>query len=327
MKKEPLANFINEYELKQNVKQAVKVSHDVLITKDTITQYIHEHSDENKVYFNKIKTTLQKIRKQEKVILFNEKKIYFHTYRILFIIEQYIHVLDFYNSDEYKKYSFAKHRSDSSKVERKYHKLQLKELDISSYSFMDELKSTMLKQHLSRKELVDLVLNFFTIFPQTNINYEAMSDNKLLIDMIQKVFLHFSSTYINSEDVIYKSLMIVLNTYLRNVMKVDSSYSKKIVNDLLKKLFNFQDETSSGTMLNKIYISGRIANMPIFKNTSKDSLYSEELKGELKVLMQYAQKDFLGLENLNINLEEFFNENPINAYLRIHPMEFMQKIG
>ena len=326
MKKERLNSLIHQYELKPNIKQTIKVSHDILITKDTIEQYIKEHSDECKIYFHKIKPILQRIRKSEKVVLFNNAKIYFHTYRILFIIEQYIDVVDFYTSQNYQKYSFAKNRSDSSKAKREYHKLQLKELDISSFSFMDKLKAEILKQHLSRKELVDLVLNFYTIFPQSNINYEAMSDNDLLIDMIKKVFSHFSSTYINSENIIYKSLMIILNTYLRTVMQVEASYTKKIVNEILWTLFNFKDDTSSGTMLNKIYIAGRINNIPIFKNTTKDTIYSEQLKNEFRTLMKYAQKDFIEIENFNLNVEEFFDENPIKAYLNIYPIEFMQKI-
>lgn len=325
MNKQPLNSFLHQYQLKPNIKQTIKVSHDILITKGTINKYITEHSNENKAYFNKIKPILQKIRKNEKVVLFHNTKIYFHTYRILSIIEQYIYAVDFYNSPEYKKYSFAKNKSDTSKVQKEFHKLQVKELDISSFSFLDKLKAEILKQYLSRKELVDLVLNFYTIFPKSNINYKAMSENELLKDMVQKIFFHFSSTYISSENIIYKSLMIILNTYLRTVMKVEASYTKKIVDEILLTLFNFKDNTSSGTMLRKIYISGRIANLPIFKNTTKDEIYPEQLKNELKTLMKYAQRDFLGLDSLNTNIEQFFNENPIKAYLNIYPIEFMQK--
>jgi len=64
MKKEKLNNFINNYQLKQNIQHKFNVSHDILITKHTIEQYILEHSDTNKIYFNKIKSILQKIRKQ-----------------------------------------------------------------------------------------------------------------------------------------------------------------------------------------------------------------------------------------------------------------------
>lgn len=327
MNKEPIVNFINQYDLNTNIKQEIKISHSIAITQETIKKYISIHSDKNIVYFKSIKEILQKIRKSETVRVFDDTKIYLHTYRILFIIEQYIEALDFYNSENYKKYSFAKNKSDSSKVEREYHKLHVKEFDIYSYTFVDKLKSKILEQHLNKKELTDIVFNFYTIFPLSNINYEAMSDNELLIEMIQKVFSHFSSTYIGSEDVIYKSLMIVLNSYLRTIMKVNASYTKKIVDDLLQELFSFKDETSSGTMLNKIYISGRINNLPIFKNSSKNEIYSEKLKDEFTIFMKYIKKDFSGLEEFNLNVDDFFNENPINAYLRLYPIEFMHKIG
>nr|WP_321266073.1 hypothetical protein [uncultured Sulfurimonas sp.] len=327
MKQEPLQNFINQFKLKPNIKQKIKISHDILITQNTINEYMKKHSNVNEIYFKSIKSTLQKIRKNEKVVLLDNTKIYFHTYRILHIIEQYINILDYYNSENYKKYSFAKNRSDSSKVKREYYKLQVKEFDIYSYTFVDKLKAKLLEQYINRKELVDIVLNFYTIFPQSNINYEAMSSNELLIDMIQKVFSHFSSTYISSEDIIYKSLMIVLNAYLKTVMKMNSSYTKKITDELLHELFNFKDTTNSSTMLDKIYISGRIHNFPIFKNSSKKEIYSIKLKNEFTTFIRYIQKDFLELENVHLNIDNFFNENPINAYFNQYPIEFMHKIG
>jgi len=323
MLKEPITQYINYYQLKPNIQQNYRITHDILITQDTLNKYLSYHP-KNEDYFKKIKTVLQKIRKNEKVVLLDNTKIYFHTYRILFFIDHYINALDFYNSEKYIKYSFAKYKSNSNKVEREYFKLQKQSFDPYLFTGSNKLEKKILELFLARKELVDLVLNHYTLFPQGNINYDSINDgDKTLKIDVKRIFSHFASTYISSEDVILKSLTIVLYAYMTLQMKMDSSHAKKIVQELLFTLFNFEFETVS---TKKIYIAGRLDNFPIFKNSSKDLIYSNELKKDFEVFTKYIQRGFSDLGELNLDVNDFFNENPIHTYFYQYPVEFLDKI-
>ena len=324
MEKAPLNKFIHNYQLKPNIKQKYRVTHDILITNSTIKKYCQYHQDVEEKFYTNIKSTLQKIRKSEKAVKLDNTTIYFHTYRILFWIDLYQKALDFFNSNEYKKFSFAKYASKNKKIEDEFFRLQKESLDPYFFTGTSRLRMKILQLFLENRDLVDLVLNTQTLIPKLVIKYEALENyNANIMTTIQKIFDHFASSYISSEDVILKSLSIVLYSYLTFHMKIKTSYAKGIVQEIMQELFNYDFQSISNQ---NIYIAGRLNNLPIFKNSSKNEIYSEQLKHDFTVFSKYIQRGFTGLDYFDLNPEKYFNENPIKAYFEQYPIEFMDKI-
>lgn len=106
-------------------------------------------------------------------------------------------------------------------------------------------------------------------------------------------------------------------------MRINNSYAKDRTQEIMVELFNFNFETIA---THNIYIAGRLDNLPIFKNSSKKEIYSENLKKDFAIFSKYIQRGFSGLEIYNLSPEHYFNENPIKAYFGQYPIEFMDKI-
>ena len=266
------------------------------------------------------------------IINFEKINIYYHTYRILFWIYQYTKILDFYQSDEYKKYSFAKHKSATSKFKRDYKKNKKEAYDKSNaYTGDNRIHAFSLRKYLLHRDLMDIYFNTTTLFPKNNINYELLQEveetNTTIMNIVQKIHTYYSSSYIHSEDVIYESLAIVINGYMRLKIGMESKISNQITNELLYELFNYDINKTSSNRLSNIYIAGRINNMPIFKNSKKEEIFSQEDKEKFSILLEEAKQDFTDSDDIFLDVEEYFNSNPLKAYFEQYPMEFLSKIG
>lgn len=327
-----LTNFIHHYKLKREVIKKINITHNKVITIDTLKVFQSLHSDFDEVYIKSIKSILQRIYKSDKVINFEKINIYFHTYRILFWIYQYTKILDFYQSDDYKKYSFAKQKSAKEKFKREYNKNREELFDKSNaYTGDNRVHAFTLRKYLSQKKLMDIYFNASTLFLKNNINYELLQKveetDKTTMNVVQKIHTYYSSSYIDSEDVIYESLAIIINGYMRLKIGMDSKISNQITNELLYALFDYQVEKTSSDRLSNIYIAGRINNIPIFKNSKKEEIFSQEDKNKFSLLLEEAKQDFADSDDIFLDVEEYFNSNPLKAYFEQYPMEFLSKIG
>lgn len=332
MSRDILSNFIHQYNLKPEITTTIKITKNKAITNDTLKVFQSLHSDFYAVYIKSIKSTLQRLYKSDKVIKFEKTKIYYHSYRIVFWIYQYIQILDFYQSDDYKKNSFAKHKGTKAKFKRDYKKNKKEAYDKSNaYTGDNKIHALALRKYFWHKDTMNIYFNTITLFPKNNVNYKLLQDienaDTTTMNVIHKIHNYYSSSYIDSEDVIYESLAIVINGYCRLIMGVNSNISNSITNELLYALFNYEVEKTSSDRLSNIYISGRINNMPIFKNSKNSEIYSQKDKDKFHVLLEEAKHDFGDDDNILLDADTYFNSNPLKAYFEQYPMEFLSKLG
>lgn len=321
---ESLSDCIHQYEFKPEVKQALKITKDKLLTTNTIKVFFTYHGDENKHAFNSIKSTLFSLRKQEKVILFDEQKIYFHTYNILFLINRYLTLINFYNSDEYKN-SFAGLRGSESEMLNQYHAHRANSFDSSNaFTGDDKVKALIFRNFYLHRETTDLFVNFYTLFPKHMVKVD--SQDVFFKKIFDKIIEHFSSTYIASEEVIYKSLAITLNAYFRFKMKIQAKHSKNITQEILSTLFDYTFSASSADLLRNIYISGRLAEIPIFKHAKTPRILEEKTINNFDKLFDEFREEFTDMKNISMDAKAYFQENPIKQFLSLSPMEFLQEI-
>lgn len=327
MQSNNLLDFFNQYELKAEVKQKINITKNKEITSQTLKVYKYLHPEFDDIYLKVIKAPLQKIYKNEQVVKFENTNIYFHTYRILNWIFQYIEVLDYFQSDLYKKHSFAKHKSATSKFKRDYKKNRKEVANPSNVIKKDNrVNSFVLRKYIRHRELMDIYFNSQTLFPIANINYEAFEEINENIILIQHLQKYYSSSYIDSENVIYESLAIIIHGYFTIKMGVDSKYANERTNEIVYNLFNYESEKTGSNRLANIYIAGRINNIPIFKNHKTSDIYSESLKQQFIELLDEAKKDFSDFENTIPNSTEYFNTQPLKAFFEQYPMEFLSKL-
>jgi len=328
--KNKLTDFIQNYKLKNEVKKEIHITHNKEITIDTLKVFQTLHTDLNEIYIKSVKSTLQRMYKNDKIINFEKINIYYHTYRILFWIYQYTQVLDFYQSDDYKKYSFAKHKSAKAKFKRDYKKNKEEAYDKSNaYTGDNKVHALALRKYFWHRDMMDIYFNATTLLPKNNINYDLLQETEKAdttsMNIIHKIHNYYSSSYIDSEDVIYESLAIILNGYFRLKMRISSKISTSITNELIYTLFNYQVEKTSSDRLANVYISGRINNMPIFKNSKTSEIYSNEDKETFSQLIEEAKKVFK-MDNLLADVNQYFIYNPLKPFFEQYPMEFLSKV-
>lgn len=327
-----LSNFIHQYKLKPEITKTINIAKNKVITNETLKVFQILRPEFEETYIKALKPTLQRIYKYDKVIKFeNTVNVYFHTYRILFWIYQYIEILDFYQSDQYKKHSFAKHKSATSKFKRDYKKNKKEAYDKSNaYTGDNKVHAFTLRKYFWHRETIDIYFNATTLFPKNNINYEALKEveeaDTTTMKIIDKIHNYYSSSYTDSEDVIYESLAIVINAYLKLKMGINSKISTSITNELLYMLFNYKVEKTSSDRLANIYISGRINNNPIFKNSKTSEIHSQDDKDKFISLIEEAKKDYSDLENILLDSNQYFISSPLKAFFEQYPMEFLSKV-
>lgn len=312
------------YRLKFNVDQEVKVTKDKLLTKNTIDSFCDKHGEDYKPIFQKIKRTLQKIIDDEKVVMHEDTKIFYHTYNILFILFRYLAALDFYNSPEYKN-TFAGLHGSFAEISQQYHRHRAESFDSSNAFTGDhKVKAALFRNFYYNREATDLYVNFFTLFPTNQI--KLAPEDKVFKSIFDKILEHFNSTYIESENVIYKSLAINLNAYMKYSMGMKPKYVKKVTEELLSEMFDYTFAASSSDLSRNVYISGRLTSMPIFKHARNARTLDPSIEEHFNSFFQKLQKDFSDIGNITITAEQYFNIDPVKQFLLLKPIEFLEEI-
>ncbi|WP_457593469.1 hypothetical protein [Hydrogenimonas sp.] len=323
-----IKNSIELYELKAQIRNIdKKSSKDKTLTTNTISIFKAYRGEKYATVFKQLKPILYGIRKYDEVILFENKKIFKHTYLILFYIQQYLDALDFYHSREYKN-SFAALRGDKRKFLRKYSNFRKEVFDIyTEVPGAKRLKAVIFKAYAKNREFSDIFLNFYTMYPPHQFKYG--DDEIWTKKIIEKIWFYFSSTPIHSEEIIHKSLAIVLNAYFKHRMSMKSGNSIRFTTDILYELFGYEFNATSADLLHKVYITGRIAGMPIFKNRAKGEIFSKKIIEQynhffkVKLPEEFPEVDF---EPYMIDAENFFEKFPLTAFFNLYPMEFLHPV-
>lgn len=323
MSKTSLFDSIYQYELKPECRNGIKSPKSKVLIQATITRFCSSHGDTYKSCFQQISNVFQDIQKQEKVILFDNEKIYYHTYCILTLLTQYLSALDYYYSDNYKK-TLAGLRGSDRQLLEKFHLHKANTLDISNaFAGDDRLKASVFYNLYRDRETTSLFLNFFTFFPLQMC--KVPESDQWCTPILQKIIEHFSSTYIASEEIIYKSLAIRLNSYLRSSMCIESGYSKHITQEILEELFKYKFSATSADLQRNVYIAGRLNSLPIFKHGKSPRKVSEKTINKFDDFINKIYNEFNDLENTKITAKEFLNEDIVKLFLTHKPVEFLQE--
>ncbi len=316
-------NF-KSFELKPQIKNPIKnVNKDKIFTANTINLFQSHHTQDYTSVFQKVKPFLHDLRRHDEMIKLENQVILKHTYLILFQIWQYMQMLDYYNSEEYSE-SFAGLKSDKRKFLQKYRKFRKEIFSIESeVPGAKRIKAAIFKVYARNREFSDIFLNFYTIYPI----HQFKNDNEILEKIIEKIWIYFASTPVHSEQVIYKSLAITLNAYFRLRMNINSRFSVNMTRNIIYELFRHDLKASSSDLLHQVYIGGRIAGRPVFKNRAKGDIYSPEVIEQYnhffnKVLpKEFPELDF---KSLPTDAKEILEEFPLTAYFNLYPREFLR---
>ncbi len=318
------SDFIYRYELKPECQNGIKCTKDRLFIGATIDSFCRQNSSDYKKSFLRLGSALNKIREQEKVILFENEKIYYHTYCILRVIQLYLKALDFYNSKAYKKTYAGLHGSEEEILD-KYHHHKAEAFDDSNpFRGDDKVKATVYKFLYSDRESTNLFLNFFTFYPLEM--FKILPEEEWKVPILKKIIEHFSSTYIASEDVIYKSLAIYLNSYFRLELGISAKHSRTITQDILNELFEYSFTATSADLMRNVYVSGRLDSLPIFKHAKVPYSPRPESLENMDQFFSNLYREFECQDEIKITTKQYYAENPVKQFLLLKPVEFLQEI-
>lgn len=318
-----LSDYIYQYELKPECNNDIKATKSKVLTQSTIAKFCSIHGNTYRSCFYQISEALQDIRHHEKVILFEGEKIYYHTYCILTLLSQYLIAIDYYYSDKYKK-TLAGLRGSEEQILDKFHYHKANALDDSNaFTGDDRVKAAVFYNLYRDRETTSLFLNFFTYFPLHMIKIDDV--DQWCTPILQKIIEHFSSTYIASEEIIYKSLAIRLNSYLRVIMRVKSVYAKQITQEILDDLFKYKFSATSADLSRNVYIAGRLDSIPIFKHGKEPHKISDKTINKFDAFIKEIYSEFGEVRNLQITAKEFLKMDMVKLFLSHKPVEFLQE--
>lgn len=324
MSKTSLFDHIYQYELRPECRNGIKVSKDKFFINTTISIFCAINENIYEKSFLRLKHAFKDIQEQEKIILYKNKKIYYHTYNILRVIFLYLEAIDFYNSEKYKK-TFAGLRGSEEQIFDQYHRQRAEAFDDSNaFTGDNKVKAALFRYLYFDRETTDLFLNFFTLYPIEMFKNSPEEEWKLPI--LKKIIEHFSSTYIASEDVIYKSLAIYLNTYFRLEMGIAAKHAKSVSEKIVYELFGYSFSATSADLMRNVYVAGRLDSLPIFKHAKEPYSPSEDSLNRIDRFFFDLYSDHIDLSEIKISAKQYYAENPVKQFLLLKPIEFLQEI-
>jgi hypothetical protein len=174
---------------------------------------------------------------------------------------------------------------------------------------------------------MDAYINQCTLTPLQQIKDTDNSSHA--IKVIKNLVKLLGSTNFDSYKPIYKSLGIILVSYLVYRMKMKNHEAVSAVNTLFDDLFylhtneRYQIRVSANEFLKNIYITGRLDTIPIFASSRSEYYSPQTLNGLEKIYNKSQVK--LGID---LNMFDYKKYNPLNnlvsTYLNITPMELLQ---
>lgn len=293
----------------------------------TIFMYENNHPEIERSLKNS-KSFLQKIKKYDTIAIADKQYILFHSYKLLMFIHTYMHLFDIYMDGSYKKHTFAYFRGDREKYFDKYkkHSNNLLEIDCIDKG-QDSLLKFIYFNFSQHHDIMDAYINQCTLTPLQQIKDTDNSSHA--IKVIKNLVKLLGSTNFDSYKPIYKSLGIILVSYLVYRMKMKNHEAVSAVNTLFDDLFylhtneRYQIRVSANEFLKNIYITGRLDTIPIFASSRSEYYSPQTLNGLEKIYNKSQVK--LGID---LNMFDYKKYNPLNnlvsTYLNITPMELLQ---
>lgn len=268
------------------------------------------------------------IEQYDKVISIDQHIILYHSYILMTHLSNYLHLFSFYNAGAFKETTFAFFRSDKQRYLSKFNEHSRRSQEVDAIAIGPNLLQKFIYQNLyNNYDVTDAFINQCTLIPIHQ--YRDLDDSTLEVNILKKVIDFFGSTDFNSNKPIYKSLAIILVSYLTHRMKVPNKEAVFAVDALFDDVYypivgeRYEIDGSANKLLSNVYITGRLDGLPIFASSGKES-YILAVHNELERFYIQAQEEI----NIDLTVFDYKIHNPlkniISPYLSLAPMEFLQ---
>jgi len=300
----------------------------VALIGDTIKEFLEYHEGILNIYTS-TKLFFKKIKKHDKIARINGKNILFNSYKILQFIYIYIHLFEIQKEGTYKKYTFAYYKGDKERYLKKYkkHCTELKEPDCTEEGSHKIIKFAYLFYNRSN-DIIDAFFNQIVLIPFHQL--KDFDEESYEMNIIRKSAEFFSSTNFSSYQPIYKSLGIILVSYLSTKMKLSDRDAVDAVNTLYHDVFyditdyDYQINISAKSLLKNVYITGRLEGTPIFASRDKEEAYSKDILNGIENIYKEIEDDL----DVDMSFLDYQEYSPLNnlpsIYLSLSPLELLQ---
>lgn len=324
-----LNKYMNMYKIRDDIiyPKGYK-SPSIAIVTDTVEEFLFHRNDMPEL-IKPVKSFLNKIRNSDTVINLENKTMLLHSYKLLQFVYIYINLFNIQKDGSYKENTFAYYKGDKSRYLKKYYKhcSELKEPDCTEKGSHTIMKFAYLFYNRSN-DIIDTFFNQMTLIPIHQ--YKDFDENSYEMNIIKKSAEFFSSTNFSSYKPLYKSLGIILVSYLTTRMNVTNSDAVKYVNILFDDLFytitdeRYELKISADLLLKNVYITGRLDGIPIFASKEKEEAYSKDILNGIEKLYHDIENDI----DIDISFLNYQDYSPLknlpSIYLNLTPMELLQ---
>ncbi len=300
----------------------------VVIVNDTIKEFL-SHREDMKGFINPVKSFLKKIKNNDKIAIVDNQTILLNSYKLLQFIYMYLRLFEVQKDGTYKNATFAYYKGDKARYLKKYNKhcSEIKEPDCTEEGSHRIMKFAYLFYNRST-EIVDTFFNQMTLIPLHQ--FKELEDNSYENKIIKKSAEFFSCTNFSSYKPLYKSLGIILVSYLVKKMDIKDKEAIDAVNTLFNDLFynitelDYQITVSAEKLLKNVYITGRLDGIPIFASKDDEEAYSENVLDGIKKLYNDMEND-LEIDMSYLDYKTFSPlKNLPSVYLNLTPIELLQ---
>jgi len=225
--------------------------------------------------------------------------------------------------------SLSINKGDKERYLKKYkkHCFKINEPDCTEKGSHMVMKFAYLFYNRST-EIIDSFFNQMTLTPLHQL--KELDNDLYESKIIKKSVEFFNCTNFGSYKPLYKSLGIILVSYLVNRMQVKDVDAVNAVNILFNDLFydiaalEYQIKISAEKLLENVYITGRLDGVPIFASKDSEEVYSEEVLDGIAKLYSNMKDDL----DIDISYLDYKTFSPLknlpSVYLNLAPIELLQ---
>ena len=299
---------------------------------NTINMYLEHHPEFNVSFLKDIKNTLIDIVKDDIIIDLNNKLILKELYKIIFWIDCINRTLDIISDKHYPKKYFAGYQSDNREIKKEMNKN--KGMIVNSRTKLVSKGENRLNWWFhnilnKNKKLTKFYLNMFTLIDIEKCTFIEKEDEEVVEKFFN--FLNSKMVQIITDNIICKSLSILLYHEFKYYLKIDEKEIEPLITNIMLKLYNYEPNYEE---FNKtIYLRSTIEYFPIFgaKRTSqftkkeKDFIRSNMLK-DYKLNNKDKKNNNKNFDYKSFDLSlELLLKKPHTQFLMKYPVEFFRK--
>lgn len=310
-----------------NYSTAIPQSKKSISVHETIEFYCSNH-EANKESFACIIKELSEIRKKDTLCLYwLNTYFYLETYKILWLVEVYRHLLSLVEDENYLKKGFASFQTSKSEIMERHNREKLNvlerlgEVDIRA----NRARWYFYKYLLKNKNLTMMFINYMVLgnIESLSILDDLKEEDLKLLYQIYAPYFYQRATF---QDTL-KSFGILLYHELKHTLKFKEKDAKDMTLYMCDALFGNTPNLHEANRT--VYLKSVVDWFPIFGASKKEEVddrfimfYKKRLMRD--VVKEAEEKDRQWLSDmLNIGFENFFKK-PHFLFLQRYPEELLQ---